>query len=231
MLAASSSPRMFRFATLGLALFAAPALAQDLGISVRASTLGAGADVAVAVAPTVNVRGTVNVLAFQHGGVLDEAMTGVSGLTLDYDADLGLGSVGALIDWHPFGNTFHVTAGALVNLNGGSAEIWTDQPFFSDEFEREFSAERVGTLRTEVSYEQPVAPYLGVGVGDLTAGRFGLTAELGMAYVGPPTFEMSGTGLIGGTADPANVATLNAGFDSFRLHPVASIGFKTAFGR
>ena len=222
-------PRLLALSLAALVL-AVPAAAQ-VGLSVRASTLGAGADLSVAVAPTVNVRASANVFTYRHGGVLDEALTGVDGLTLDYDADLGLGSVGALVDWHPFGNTLRLTAGALYNLTGGAAEVRAAEPYYSADLDREFSVERVGTVRAEVSYDQPLAPYAGIGLGDLTAGLVGLSFEAGVAYVGPPSVEMHGTGLIGGTADPANVAALEAGLDSFRFHPVVSVGIKTAIGR
>lgn len=220
-----------RLALFAALLLATPLSAQGVGVSVRASTLGVGGDLSLGVAPTVNVRLTANAFAFNQGGLIDGAEADIDGLTLDYEADLGLGSVGLLADWHPFGNTFHLTAGALYNFNGVRADIRAAEPYYSEDFDRTFSVERVGTLSTEITYEQPIAPYLGLGVGDLTAGRFGLTLEAGAAYVGPPSVEMTGTGLIGGTADPANVATLEAGFDSFRLHPVVSVGVKTSFGR
>lgn len=213
------------------ALVAVPASAQGVGLSVRAGTLGAGADLSVPLGSRVNVRATANAFAFRHEGVLGEAETGVEGLDLDYDADLGLGSVGLLADWHPFGNTLRLTAGALYNLNGGGATVRAADAYYSADLDRTFSVERVGTLETRITYDQPVAPYLGLGLGNLAHGRFGLTVEAGAAYVGPPSVEMTGTGLIGGTAHPANVATLEAGLDSFRFHPVVSVGLKTSFGR
>lgn len=220
-----------RYALLAAVLLAAPVNAQDVGVSVRASTLGVGGDLSVGVAPTVNVRLTANGFSYAQDGLFDGADADIDGLTLDYDADLGLGSVGLLADWHPLGNTFHITAGALYNLNGVTADISAAEPYYSADFDRTFSVERVGTLRAEITYEQPIAPYLGIGVGDLTAGPFGVTLEAGAAYVGPPSIEMTGSGLIGGTADPANVAVLEDGFDSFRLHPVVSLGLKTSLGR
>ena len=219
-----------RYALLAAALLAAPLSAQDLGLSVRASTLGVGGDLSVGVAPTVNVRLSANGFGFARAGLFDGADADVDGLVLDYDARLGLGSVGLLADWHPFGTTFHVTAGALYNLNGVTADVTAAEPYYNSDLDRTFSVERVGSLHAEVRYEQPVAPYLGVGVGDLTAGPFGVTLEAGAAYVGPPSIAMTGTGLIGGTAAPSNVATLEAGFDSFRLHPVVSLGLKTSLG-
>ena len=222
---------MRRFLLLTWCLLAVSARAQTVGLSVRASTLGVGADLSTPLSQTVNVRATANFFAFEHGGVFDGADVDVDGLTLDYDAELGLGSVGALIDWHPFGTTFRLTTGALYNLNTVVTEIRAAEPYYSADLDRTFSVERVGTLRTEMTYDMPVAPYLGMGLGDLTAGPFGLSAEAGVAYVGPPSFEMTGTGLIGGTADPSNVAALERGFDSFRFHPVVSIGLKSAFGR
>ena len=220
---------MRRLLLAALAL-AAPAGAQTVGAAVRGGTLGLGLDVATPVTERVDVRVAARGLAFGRSTLLDASDLGVEGLTLDVDTEVGLGSVGLLADWYPFGTTFRVTGGALVHVNEAAAVVRAAGPYYSADLDRTFSVERVGTLRAEVSYERPVAPYLGLGVGDRTAGRFGLTVDVGAAYVGPPSVEMTGTGLIGGTADPANVATLEAGLDSFRLHPVVSVGLKTSLG-
>ena len=214
-----------------LALFGTAAGAQGVGVAARVGSLGVGVGVSAPVHERVRVRVNAQALAFGQSGLLDAGDLGVDGLQLDYDADLGLGSVGVLVDWHPLGTTFRVTAGALVHGNGATARIRAAEPYYDASLDRTFSVERVGTLDLEVSYAQPVAPYVGIGVGDLAAGRLGVTAEIGLAYVGPPSIAMTGTGLIGGTAAPSNVAILEAGLDSFRFHPVGSIGLKTSFGR
>lgn len=191
--------------------------------------MGVGIDLSTPLLDTVTLRASGRTLAFDQRGLLDASDLGVDGLDLDYDADIGLGAAGLMVDWHPVGNTFRITAGAFLHGNNAAAEIRAAEPYYDESLDRTFSVERVGTLRVEVDYAQRVAPYLGIGAGDLTAGAFGLTADAGVAFVGPPTIAMSGTGLIGGTADPANVATLQAGLDSFRFHPVVSVGLKTSF--
>jgi hypothetical protein len=219
-------------ALLAVALPAAPAAsAQTVGLSARASTLGVGGDLSVRALPRLNVRATANLFSFAHEGALSPADLDVDGLHMGYDAELGLGSVGLLADWHPFGNTFRVTAGALYNVNEVVASLQATEPYYDADLDKTFSPEQVGTLRMEVGYEQPVAPYAALGLGNLTAGRFGLTLEAGAAYVGPPSVTITGDGLIGGTAHPANEAALERGLDSFRLHPVVSVGLKTSLGR
>ena len=86
-----------------------------------------------------------------------------------------------------------------------------------------FQPERLGSLSATFKYDQAVSPYLGIGFGDMTRGsRVGFLFDMGMIYVGEPTFEMVGTGMIAHTADWAT--TMEEGLKTFTWMPVISLG-------
>jgi hypothetical protein len=211
-----------------LLLLASTADAQKAGVMLRVSTFGVGGDIAYEIVENVNARLTFNAFSYGQDDLLTEADHDQAGLVLEYDADLGLGSAGLLFDWHPMGNTFHFTAGALYNFTDVIADLRAVEPYTDPDLGETFAPERVGTLNAKVTYEQPIAPYLGAGIGNITKGRLGFRAQVGMAYVGPPSVEMTGTRLIGPTAD--NAEDIENGVDSFQVYPVLSLGLSLGIG-
>ena len=84
-----------------------------IGVGVRLSTLGAGAEVGVALADKLNVRGGFNIFQYSRGFDHD-------GIT--YKGQLNLRSGEAHLDWYPLGHTFHLSPGLLLyNGNGATA--------------------------------------------------------------------------------------------------------------
>jgi hypothetical protein len=214
-----------RIFTLLALLALAPGLAhaQKFGASINAGTFGVGADVAYSVSDRVNLRASFSTVGYGRIEPLEQ-----DDLDLEVDANAGLGAVGAFADWHPTGGAFHFTAGAFYNLNDFTADLYAVSPYYDADVDETFAPDRVGTLNARLRHSLPVAPYLGLGVGNLTKGRFGANLRLGAAYVGSPSLEMTGTGLIAATAD--NAADLEAGFESFQLYPVLSLGLTFGIG-
>ena len=84
-----------------------------MGVGIRPSTLGAGAEVAASLSNKLNVRGGVNIFQYSRGFNHD-------GIT--YKGQLHLRSGEAHLDWYPLGHTFHLSPGLLVyNGNGATA--------------------------------------------------------------------------------------------------------------
>ncbi len=226
-------------------LLVAPASAQKVGVMVRVSTLGLGGDLTYAVTPKLNLRASANffgtsptqrigqfvpdMAALAETGLLGADEHGVDGLTMQVEDDrFQLGSAGVLVDWHPTGGRFHLTAGGLYNFSTAGGSIRAAQPYYDASLDYTFSAERVGSLNADISYKNPIAPYVGFGLGRANSSRFGLNAQFGAAYTGPVSITMEGEGLIGPTAE--NAPRLESGFDSFRWHPVVSLGFTLGLG-
>ncbi len=212
---------------------------------VRVSTLGLGGDLSYAVTDKVNLRATANffgtsptqrigqfvpdMAALAESSLLTDAEHGVDGLVMQVEDDrFQLGSAGVLVDWHPTGGRFHLTAGGLYNFSNAGGSIRAAEAYYEPTLDYTFSVERVGSLRADISYKNPIAPYAGLGFGRANSRRFGLNAQVGVAYTGPVSIEMQGERMIGATAE--NAPRLEEGFDSFRWHPVVSLGFTLGLG-
>lgn len=84
-----------------------------IGMGIRLSTLGAGAEVGVSLSNKLNVRDGFNIFQYNRGFNHD-------GVT--YKGQLNLRSGEAHLDWYPIGHTFHLSPGLLVyNGNGATA--------------------------------------------------------------------------------------------------------------
>lgn len=207
---------------LAAGLLAAPdAQAQRVAFAARASTLGPGLEVALPVASGFNARLGGHFFSYSHSQTLTDLEINVRA-----DADARLASVSALIDWMPFRGDFRLSGGLALNLNQVEALVTPLEPYTIEG--KTFQPERIGTLTARVQHGSPVSPYLGIGFGDaVRAGRrVAFVFDLGVLYTGSPSIEMEGEGMIAPTV--AQAATLEAGFQSFRLYPVLSLGVSVA---
>ncbi|HPC95570.1 MAG TPA: hypothetical protein PLU87_11540 [Sedimentisphaerales bacterium] len=196
------------------------ALSSDSGrlaIAARSGTLGLGGDVMVNVLPDVNVRLSVGFFGLDFDGEVED---------VEYDFDLDLLTFPLVVDWYPFENRFHLSAGVILNqteaaLTGrydGTIEIG-DETYTSDE---------IGALSGEVSFRD-VAPYVGIGWGNAfgKARRWGFITDLGVAFTGSPDVALSASGPL--ADDPTFLANLareeddvQDQADKFKIYPVLS---------
>src|SRR5918992_2825187 len=118
--------RLIRYSVMALALVTAGS-AQAFGIGVRAGTTGLGADVAWSIAPTLSAR-----LGYSGGKFGYDADTD----RVNYDGDVKLSNVNALIDFAPLGPLFRISGGVVFNDNkfdvrgnlGGGSLVGTVKP-------------------------------------------------------------------------------------------------------
>ena len=108
---------MFRSIAIlaGVMLFASNANAIEVGVGVKAGTLGIGAELTVGLTKTINAR--VSLTSIDVADRNETISVGDSTASGDLDATLGLdfGATALLVDWHVFDGTFHLTAGMVRN--------------------------------------------------------------------------------------------------------------------
>ena len=162
-------------------LLSSPVPAQSVAIGGRAGTLGIGPEVTFRLGAGFHLRGSL--AGLDHDDSYDE--TGIV-----YDADLELRNAAVLLDWHPGGRAFRLTAGAVWN----DTELLATAPL-EELLRREipnlppldFDA---GTLRGTATVD-PVGPYLGFGFGNpFGRGRWSIALDLGAVYHGEPDVEL-----------------------------------------
>ena len=201
--------------------FPAEADAQ-FGLAARASTLGIGAEVSYRAARTLGLRAGGNWLRFTRDGTVDD---------VDYEITPKLKNATVLFDVFPFGRSFHLTSGLMLNGNEGRLDAVLTQPVQIGG--STYTPQQVGSLTGSVTFDD-VAPYVGLGFAG--SGRVSFLFDLGVAFSGRPVASLVGnTNLTGAekAAFDANVEEeemeLQAEIDDrkyLKYHPVVSIGLR-----
>lgn len=212
--------------------------ATQLGVS--ASTLGLGLSAGYDFSESLAVRGMVNYFSFSY----DTEKSGN-----EYDGDLDLQSIGALLDWHPMGGGFRVTGGLLLNDNALSVAAESeDLDIGGHPYE--------GTLSVDVGFDS-IAPYLGLGwSGNRGRSGWSFILDAGVVFQGAPS--LTGSGMVSSSGQEcrfdvsengnASLAgdgcrwldslesdlemehgDLNDDLDDFKLYPVLSAGVSYRF--
>ncbi|MFK3890538.1 hypothetical protein [Sphingomonas sp. NPDC079357] len=188
-------------AAAGALLVAAPALAQnaDGGTHIRAAvtagTMGIGPEVGVRFNDHVGVRAAAGFLNTNGTAEADGN---------SYDAKLHLQSYGAMVDVHPFGGAFRLSAGARIN--GNRVDVGLTPGDDVQIGEEDYTAEEVGRISGRATPKK-FAPALSLGWAGQNRRGFYFGAELGAVFQGAFRLEQfRSTGTL--RNDPAFQAAL-----------------------
>ena len=219
------------------------AVSQDdngaMAVVGKVSSLGPGADLAVAISPKTSVRLGANV--FRYGRSFDR-----DGVT--YHGNLNLLSINALWDFFPTAGRLHVSGGALLyngnkldansNVPGGQSFSLGNQTYTSSLADPVHGSGNVTTRK--------IAPMVLVGFGNPAHGesRLAMSFDAGVAFQGTPNVRLnfagtacdaSGTICRNAATDPDVQASvlqeqqkLNNDIGMFRFYPIVqfSIGYR-----
>ena len=162
----------------------------------HAGTLGLGATIGYDFSEKFGIRGTLNRFDYEVDDVADE-----------YSGDLELRSLGMLLDWHPRGGGFRVTAGAMSNQSAIAAMAATD----SVEIGRRNYA---GTADLKADFDA-IAPYIGMGWSGGRTDGLRVLVDIGVLVQGAPSVSASGRvsesglGTCGFTVSSSGIPTLS----------------------
>ncbi len=203
----------------------APAVADEgrLAIGITGGTLGIGPEVSFRFSDHLGLRANGGFYDYSNTDDLDD---------IEYDADLKLNSIGAMLDWYPMGGGFRVSAGGRINNN----EIdLAGTPTTTVEIgDVNYSPAQVGSLLGTVTTRN-FAPTLSLGYGGKLAKGFTFGFELGVMMQGSPQIDnLRATGLL--ASDPAFIQQLaieeqraEDDADDFKLWPILQIGLLYRF--
>ena len=212
---------------------------QAAAFGLTASTLGAGAELAIPLSRTLNLR--------VGGSYMRESFPfNVDGI--DYLPGLKFTSGRGSIDWFPHHGAFHISAGALYfrNTIAGTASVVEGQTFSLGGTNYINSVDDPVGGNASVVYGKQIAPMLLLGFGNILprSGRhFSMPFEFGGAYMQAPTLnlKLSGTactnqGCFNAATDPqvqANLAkeinTLQSDLRFLQVYPILSLGLACRF--
>ena len=214
--------KVFLFAMI--MFWANTAQAIGLGVTGKAGSLGIGVEVTKSLVPMVNVRGGLNFLNYNF----DQSEGGN-----EYDFDLKLRSFSVLVDFHPIPRRGLRLSGGIIFNNNHLDMVSVPSGSYSIG-NRTYSGAEVGTLTGKVDFKS-TAPYVGIGWGNATNGRFGVAFDLGIVFQGSPQVALAATGIV--ASDPTFIQELNRenqelenDISGFKYYPVISLGLSLNLG-
>jgi hypothetical protein len=224
-----SSMKTKRLFVLIAGVFAtSAALATD--VTAQLGTTGLGVHLTVPLRANLNARIGGNALSYSDTG---------STTDVDYDYDLKLKTLDALIDWHPAAGTFRITTGLVYNGNefdlvakprGGLSYVFGG---------RTYNVTEVGEVNGRIDFRK-IAPYLGIGWSNAPTKSkgWGFSVDLGVMFHGKPRASLTPTGCtsaVPGLCDQfrndvrAEEAELKEKVDDLRAYPVLRAGLNYRF--
>ncbi len=207
-----------------LAILGVPApLAGQVGIAARGSTLGVGAELWIRAGSNLGFRLGGNYLEFSHDVTVESNR---------YTATPHFENGTAIMDVFPFGGSFHLSGGAVLNYNEG--RLVAHAPFSLNG--QAYSSDEVTALNATVTFKR-TAPYLGLGFAGQS--RVAILFDLGVGFTGTPLAVLTAETTLQGdqraefeTRLAEEQQRVQDEIDSrswLRYHPVVSIGLKLGF--
>jgi len=218
-----------------MALLAVASSVSAEGLGVIAGTTGFGIEVASPLIKNWNFR------LHATGGNFDKVISiihphaGSFPVDIQYDADLELTNIGALVDWYPVGSIFRFTAGNFYTKRKfnvtGLLELTV--PIGNNSY----TSIETGSLTGFIETENLLSPYFGIGLGKKADSDDGLdvSIDFGMmyTYTGSPKVSLTADGLL--ASDPtfmkdlAEEERIISSSKYFKVYPVMSIGITYKF--
>ena len=204
-----------------------------------ASTLGAGAEMAVPIARTLNLRIGGSYVNWTYPFNLDG---------IDYAPALKVTAGQGTVDWFPHHAEFHVSVGALYFQNhiAGNATVAEGQSFTLGTTQYTNSVDDPVSGTATIVYGKQIAPLLLLGFGNLLprGGRhISVPFEFGGAYMQAPQLNLRLTGTACTTQGCFNAATdtevqanlkseitkLQGDLHFLQIYPLVSVGLACRF--
>jgi hypothetical protein len=160
-----------------------PAGAADVAIGGKGGTLGLGLELTVGLGPQWSGRFGLN--GFNYSDRREES-------DIEYDAEAELRTATALLDFHPGGHGFRLTAGAVWNGTKVEGSSLRPASGFYDIGGVRVPADLLGTLDAEAEFD-PFAPYAGLGWGNAVGAhqKVGFSFDIGAMFQGEADVELT----------------------------------------
>ncbi|MEQ1781426.1 MAG: hypothetical protein ABMA14_08705 [Hyphomonadaceae bacterium] len=202
----------------------AGAAQAQIAIGGGIGTTGATIEAQIKVVPGIILRGGYNYLQYEADDTYDD---------IAYQGDLDLNTLGAFVDFHPFGNSFFVTGGAYFGEK--SLDLNATPTANVQIGNQTFTPAQVGTLNMTGDLED-TAPFVGLGWDTTFEGAgLGLKFVAGAMFTGSPQVNLVSTGgsLSNDTNFQAQLAVeeqnLRDDVNDYEVYPVVQLGLTYSF--
>jgi hypothetical protein len=209
-------------------LWASSAAAEGFAIGVTGGTPGLGPEIVKSLGPKVNLRLGANLFGDYS---YSSEKSGVP-----YDLELELRSGLGVLDFHPTGGGFHLSAGALYNKSTVDGIAQPSGTYTVGGVS--YTGAEVGTLRLSARFERKLVPYVGLGFGNAVGDgkRLRLSLDVGVAFQGAPRVDLTTTGPISSDAEfQVDLAREKAELEDelrdprYKYYPVVALGLAYRF--
>ena len=147
----------------------------DFSIGAKAGTLGVGLEAGIEVSEYLGIRTGINYLKFSFDTTISN---------YDYDFEPEFYNIPLLLDWHPFGDSFRLTAGAYINNNTVDVEGTYRKDLIPTEYQQYSDIVDLARIKGTAEFDT-FAPYLGMGWTSNHAGYgWGVNVDLGVLFQG-----------------------------------------------
>lgn len=198
--------------------------ARSNSLGLKISTLGVGLEAERSFSDSISGRVGINYFTYNYVATINST---------EYDFDLNLMTVSALVDWRPFKGSFRISGGVMYNDNHLDANAKSASTYNIGN--TLYNNNQVGSLTGKIEFNSMI-PYLGLGW-DPSFGkdkRFSLLIDMGVVYQGTPEVTLSADG------SNANNPTfqsnlqqeedeLQSELDGYEYYPVVGIGLSYRF--
>lgn len=200
----------------------------DVNIGVKGGTLGIGLEAGVDLSDTFALRGGINYLTFDFDSTISQ---------IDYNFEPQFFNGSLLLDWHPFSNSFRLTAGGYLNNN----EMKVDGTYRKDLIPSEYAGfsdlSDLAKVKGSVDFNT-FAPYVGLGwTSNQGDSGWGVNLDLGVMFQGSPKvselyidgpLEIGSHPIVTEFLDEERKA-IEDDLENFEYYPVASISLNYKF--
>ncbi|GAA6173580.1 hypothetical protein NBRC116592_32500 [Colwellia sp. KU-HH00111] len=173
---------------VSLTCLSATAVADnELGLSLKGSTLGAGIELDYRINNRFNVRLQANGYNYDDDFEEDD---------ISYVGELELSTQGLLLDWRPFAGNFRVTGGIYSNANQltGTATDAGEQSYDIGNVEYFSNPDNPLRVDANVDLGKSSAGYLGLGWGNAMPSGWMFSVEVGVLLAGEPQVQIDASG-------------------------------------
>jgi opacity protein-like surface antigen len=176
--------------------------------------------------------GSKRMLAVRVGGMympfkLTNFEYDFDGTKLVINGDIKLGSVQALVDFHPFKNAFKITCGLAYMLSDISATAMVKDSVKQGDIM--ISPDEVGKIDVGIKVG-PICPYVGIGFGRaVPKTRFSFNFEVGGYFITKPQVSFKASGMLEPTS--SNEKVLQDNMSGFTWLPMMTFGFNFKIGK
>jgi hypothetical protein len=222
----------------GLALLANLATAQEipapksadtasrLALVAEAGTAGFGPSLIISASDKFTFTVGYTWLDYDYDVETDDA---------DYNGKLKLSNLKALANWHPWGGTFHFSAGLFATNNEVSI---TARPAPGNVFEVngvDYPTSQIQSITGTATFEDDIAPYVGIGWAKSPANSgLAFYATLGVLFAGDANARLTATGPAANTPQfqsnlRAEERDINDDLGVLGAYPVLQLGLQYRF--